>query len=710
MKVRGLRIELGEIESHLATHGQVLEAAVSLRPDPSGEKRLIAHVAVESSAAAGELATFLARRVPAYMVPEAFVDLDALPRTASGKVDRAALPDPEWPTGAPYVAPRTSSEELVAGIFSEVLQVERIGAEDAFFELGGHSLLATQAMARIRQVFGVELALRELFEAPAVAQLARRIEAVRQAGTTSAPPLVAVPRDDTANMPLSFAQQRLWFLDRLEPESSAYNIAEAFDLDGALDLAALARALNQVVRRHEVLRASFCYRDGEAWQRLAEPRSFVLPVADLSALPAPAAGAERQRLIRAEERRPFDLARGPLFRFTAVAAAPERHALLISLHHIVSDGWSMTIFFDEVATLYRTFAAGRPPSLGDLPVQYLDYAVWQRGWLRDEVLAEQLGYWRRQLEGAPQDLPLPLDRPRPAVQTFRGAAQSFRLGQETSAGFMELARREKATLFMATLAAFCALLQRYTGRDDLLVGTLFANRDRLEIQRLIGFFVSTLTIRADLSGRPTYRQMLARIRETCLESFAHTEVPFERIVEELRPQRDLSRSPLFQVMFDMISAAPPADQLEGLAVRRIRGSATVAKFDLVLSAVDAAGRLDGSVQYNADLFDPSTIRRLLRHFATLLAGIVADPELPVDAQPLLDRGERQQLIAEWNGPRTEVTETSVLDLFNARVARAPDAVAIVCGERSSIMKASRAPAADRGPAADKPPPTSTPPA
>ncbi|MFZ5917840.1 MAG: amino acid adenylation domain-containing protein, partial [Chloroflexota bacterium] len=683
VKVRGFRIELGEIEAVLEKHPAVQAAVTVVREDAPGNKRLVAYVVPADGAepAAGELSDLVRGKLPEYMVPSAFVMLEALPLTPSGKVDRDAMPTPEWSReglGRAYIAPRTPVEELLAGLFAVVLGVERVGIHDNFFELGGHSLLATRLVSRLRQVFEVELPLRELFGAPTVAGLAGKIEAAQKANL---PPITPLPRDEVTGLPveapLSFAQQRLWFLDQLEPGSPMYNIPDAVRVNGTLDVLALAHSLNEIVRRHEVLRTTFRTQDGRPAQVVAPEVHLALPLTDLGHLPAEEREAEALRLAQEEAQRPFDLARGPLLRARLLRLEQQDHFVLLTMHHIVSDGWSMGVLIRELSELYPAFLAGQPSSLLPLPLQYVDFAHWQRGWLQGEALEAQLDYWRQQLAGSPPLLELPTDRPRPAMQTYRGDYRTFVLSPELSQAIKELGRQEGATLFMTLLAAFQTLLYRYSGQEDISVGTPIANRNRAEVEGLIGFFVNTLVIRGDLSGGPSFRELLGRLREAALGAYAHQDLPFEMVVDALQPQRELSHNPLFQVMFVLQNAMRQAFELPGLTLSPVEVDTGVATFDLTLAMEETPEGLSGAVEYNTDLFDRATIERLVGHFCTLLEAIVAQPDSRVCEVPLLTGWERQQLL-EWNASRVEYPQQWCMHhVFELQAARTPEAVAVV---------------------------------
>jgi amino acid adenylation domain-containing protein len=682
VKIRGFRIELGEIEAALDQHPAVREAVALAREDTLGEKRLVAYVVVEqeSRPAANDLRSFLKEKLPEHMVPALFVLLDTLPLTPNGKVDRRALPAPDRTRpelDKTFVAPRTPTEELLSEIWAQVLDIERVGIHDNFFDLGGHSLLATQVVSRIREAFQVELPLRRLFEVPTVAGLAESIEVADRAGQNLvAPPILPVPRD--GNLALSFAQQRLWFIEQLAPGNSAYHIPAAIRLRGPLNLAALEQCLNQIVQRHESLRTTFAMVDGQPVQVIAPALTIELPVVDLRNLPEAERETEVRRLVTEGAMRPFDLSQGPLVRVALLRLGDEEHVGLLTMHHIVSDGWSTGILIREIARLYVAFSSGGSLSLPELPIQYADFAHWQRQWLQGEVLETQLAYWKQQLAGAPPLLDLPTDRPRPDLQTFRGAHQSLMLPKTLTEGFKALGRQEGVTQFMTLLAAFKVLLYRYTSQDDLIVGTPIANRNRLETEGLIGCFVNALVLRTDLSGNPCFRDLLRRVREVCLGAYAHQDLPFDRLVEELRLKRDLNRNPLFQVMFVLQNASARAVELPGLTLSPVEGDSETAHFDLTLVVVDADQGLTASFVYNTDLFEAATIARMLGHFQILLEAMVADPEQRLSDLPLLTDAERQQLLVEWNDTKTDYPrDLSIHQFFEAQAKRTPDAIAVV---------------------------------
>ena len=628
------------------------------------------------------LRDYLKERLPEYMVPSVFMRLDGLPLTTNGKVDRRRLPEPD---GARtelregYVAPTTELEELVAGIWAEVLGLERVGRNDNFFDLGGHSLIATQVMVRVRKTTGVELPLRALFESPTVATLAAQIEAALGSGVASSlPPLLPVSRDEDS--PLSFAQQRLWFLDQLEPGTSVYNCPAVVRFRGALNIAALEQSFNEVVRRHEVLRTSFGSRDGHPLLVIASSQHVPLSVLDLSDLPAERVEAELQRLSLLEGQRAFDLSHGPLLRTSLLRVSAEEHVVLLTLHHIISDGWSIGVLVKEVAALYTAYAGGNVPTLELLPVQYADYAYWEREWLQGEELASQMNYWKQQLDGAPV-LELPTDRPRPYVQTYGGAYANFHLSRELSTGLNALSRRLDATLFMTLLAAWQTLLYRYSGQNDIVVGSPIANRQRAETEALIGFFVNTLALRTDLSGNPSFSELVQRVRETALGAYAHQALPFEKVIEELQLERDASHTPLVQVVF-VLQNAPVGDLTAlDLKLNYMEVETDTAKFDLTLMLQESADGLSGRLEYRDDLFESSTIKRLLAHFENLLRSILEQPEQHIAQLPLLSEHEKQQVSTLWNDTATVYgRDCSIHALFEAQVEQTPEALAVISND------------------------------
>jgi acyl carrier protein len=652
----------------------VAEAAVVLRDDLPGGRGLVAYLVGGRGAElpAGALRQALEGHLPAYMVPAGFVQLSTLPLTPNGKVDRRWLvergPLPDLLVGgAAQIAPRTVVEELLAGIFAAVLGLGNVGAEADFFALGGHSLLATQLVSQVRAAFGVELPLRAIFEHPTIAGLAQEVEKASRLGGVAPPPVLRIDRE--GDLPLSFAQQRLWFIDQLEG-GSLYNMPIALRMSGELSVAVLSRVLGEVVRRHEVLRTVFCGDGGQALQVILPPAGVPIPLVDLTALASGPRELVAAGLVREEAQRPFDLARGPLLRAMLWRLGETEHLLLLALHHIVSDGWSLGVLVREVTVLYTAFAAGLRSPLSELPVQYADFAAWQRSWLGGDVLERELQYWRDRLSGAPPVFELPTDRLRPVVQSFRGAVRSFSLPPELSAALTALSRREGATLFMTLVSALSVLLSRFAGQTDFTLGTAVAGRHRLEIESLIGFFVNTLVLRPDLSAEPRFTELVSRVRREALDAYAHQDLPFEKLVEDLAPERSLAHTPLFQVMFAWQNAAVGELALPGLRLAPLALVEEIAKFDLNLSLQEAGSRIEGDLSYARDLFDAPTIDRLAAAFSVLLAAVVDNPAIPISQLSLLGPGERHQLVVEWNATSTLWPSGSTLPELFARQAAA----------------------------------------
>ncbi|MDY7092837.1 MAG: amino acid adenylation domain-containing protein [Acidobacteriota bacterium] len=684
LKIRGFRIEAGEVETRLEELPEVAEAVVLGRDDGAGGQRLVAWVGAAEGATpdAAELRRHLAAALPEYMVPSAIVVLDALPLTANGKVDRKALPDPEMSAGE-GVAPRTATEEILAGLFSEVLGTAEVGVTDDFFQLGGHSLLATRLAGRIRDAFEAEVGVQAIFEDPTVEGLAGRLAGL--AGSAEAEPVLPKQREGTepgeGPEPLSFAQQRLWFLDRLDPGSTAYNMPAVLHCRGALDPAVLARVFTEIMRRHEILRTRFQDQAEGPVQVVAAPAPVPLPVVDLRNLPESAVREEGYRLAAREAAQPFDLERGPVLRTRLVRLGKDDHLLLLDLHHIVSDGWSMGVLMGELTALYQAFAGGDAsllPVLPELPVQYADYARWQRRRLTEERLTAELEIWRRRLAGAPEVLELPTDRPRPSVPSYRGASVPVRLGAEASERLEELSRALGATPFMLLLAAFQALLGRWSGQDQVVVGSPVAGRPRRELEGLVGFFVNTLPLRLDLAGDPSFTALVQRLRPVALEAYAHGEIPFERLVEELAPRRQSGVPPLFQVVFALQNAPGGEIELPGLTLEPWAPPARTAKFDLTLSLSRHPQGFAGSLELDRDLFDRTTARRLAASLEAVLAAVAATPELPLSRWPWSSAAQRHQLLVEWRGIETGYPrESSLPELFGQTVSRCADVPALV---------------------------------
>ncbi len=714
VKIRGMRIELGEIEVTLRHHEEVSDAVVTLGQEiASGEKELVAYVIANSGCTVEprELRAYLRGKLPEYMLPSAFVMLTAFPLTPSGKIDRLALPDPErnLETEKGYIAPRGALEEVLATIFADVLKRERIGVRDHFFDLGGHSLSATQIASRVREAFRMELPVRRIFEQPTVEGLAqallgehgeqieRTAELLLQISSSSGEeewvsPAMPSPTEKTAQPSeertkptapatrtalLSFAQQRLWFLDQYEPDNILYNIPEAIRLRGALDVTALERSLNEILKRHESLRTTFTAVNDRPVQVINEARDFRLSVVELRNGSPEKNEATVARLTTEEGRKPFNLAEGPLMRIRLLRLAEDDHVLLITMHHIISDGWSIKVLIREVGELYEAYANGREAALPELPIQYADFAVWQRKWMQGERLEEQLSYWRAQLADAPPLLELPTDRPRPTFKTFHGADVQLSLSKKLSDDIARFSRREGATLFMTLFAVFVTLLYRYSGQRDILVGTAIANRNRAETESLIGFFINTLILRTRLSEQMTFRELLAQVIETALEAYAHQDLPFEKLVEELQPERALSHTPLFQVLFHLQNVVTEGLNLPGLNLSQLGVDTQTAKFDLTLSLAETKEGFFGVLNYNTDLFDDATVRRMARHLERVLETVVANPDEQISRLQLLTESEKQRVLCEWNDTRRDYGKDELLHLaFAKQAALTPDAAAV----------------------------------
>ncbi len=678
VKIRGFRIELGEIEAVLAQHPAIEQNLIIATEDVPGDKRLVAYVVAQQAIKKSELRAFLLDLLPEYMVPAAFIFLSALPLNPNGKVDRHALPVPDsssFSRSEYFVAPRTSTENVLAAIWEQVLGLEHIGIYDNFFTLGGHSLLATQIISRVREAFSVELPLRSLFEEPTVAGLAECIEI--QSPNPLLGTIQPVPRD--ADLPLSFAQTRLWFLNQLESEGPTYNIPMALHLIGSLDVAALEMALLEIVRRHESLRTTFKMVNGSPVQAIAPTiLDFKLPIWDLGLTQNPQ-WDEVQRLVTEEAQRPFDLASGPLLRVTLLRLA-ESHVLLMTMHHIVSDGWSKGIFIRELSSLYEAELKGTPSPLRSLPIQYADFAYWQRQWLTKFVQETQLNYWKQQLAGLTL-LDLPTDKPRPPVQTFRGAKQSLELSKTLTEKLKALSQSSDASLFMTLLAAFKTLLYRYVGQEDIVVGTPIAGRNRAEIEDLIGFFLNTLVLRTDLSGNPSFRELLFRVREVALGAYANQDIPFEKLVEELQPQRNLSRHPLFDVLFNFINTDKTALELPGLTLSSLELNEPESNFSMTLYVEEHLGALSLQLVYQRDLFSAARMNCLLNQFQYLLEQIVADPDSPIKLYSLVTP-ESRRVLPDPSAVLPQPEYKLVTTMFANCVKALPEHSAVCQGDRS----------------------------
>ncbi|HYG63599.1 MAG TPA: amino acid adenylation domain-containing protein, partial [Thermoanaerobaculia bacterium] len=670
VKLRGFRIELGEIETALAACPEVREAAVLMREVVPGDRRLVAYAVPRGTHDSAAVRSVLQSRLPDYMIPAALVWLDTLPLNANGKVDRRALLEISIGTeaaGEGRAAPRDLVEEQLAAIWEELLGVPRVGIHDDFFELGGHSLLATRVVSRVREAFGVELPLRTLFAAPTVARLAGEVEEERRRGAgLASPPVIPVPRE--GDLPLSFAQEWMWIADQLETEGGGYNAPMAVRLRGRLDVPALAAALDGVVRRHEALRTTFHSGEGGPVQRVQREMPVPLEEIDLGALPEM---GEVERVAVAFSRWPFDLAIGPPLRACLVRLGGEDHVLLLTLHHLVTDGWSGGILLEDLAVLYRAASEGRPSPLPRLPVQYADFAVWQRRWLTGDVLERLVGYWRERLAGRPAALEIPTDRPRSAVRTQWGARLPVAFSGEVSERFAALARQERVTPFTSLLALWKTLLARYSHQEDLVVGTPVANRARREVEGVVGYFVNDLPLRTDLSGEPSFRDLLARVHETALGAHAHQDLPAVKLAQELQA----GSGALFQAWFQLQNTPPLRIDLPGLAFAEHRAELPAASFELELALRETELGLEGYFSYNRDLFRRDTAEAMLGHLLALAEGAAAEPDRPIWELSLLVDAEWRQVAAAGKVERY-VAEVPLHRQFEARAAKAPDRVAV----------------------------------
>ncbi|WP_328489127.1 non-ribosomal peptide synthase/polyketide synthase [Streptomyces zaomyceticus] len=683
VKLRGFRIELGEIEAVLASHEGVAQAAVLVREDRPGDKRLAAYVVATSDSdgpVIADLRALAAERLPEYMVPSAFVTLDVFPLTPNGKLDRRALPAPEYGVESAGRAPRSPREEILAGLFAETLGLTRaVSIDDDFFQLGGHSLLATKLVSRVRSVLDVELAVRQIFEAPTVAALAARLDESARGRVR----VKAVARRPE-RLPLSLAQQRLWFLHQFEGPSSTYNIPVALRLSGPLDEEALGRALTEVVIRHESLRTVFAEdADGSAHQVVldaARAGEVELRTTDVAA-------DALDDALRAEIRTPFDLTGDLPLRAKLFRLGDDEYVLLAVVHHIAGDAWSMGPLARDLATAYAAHTLGTAPAWQPLPVQYADYSLWQRELLGSEEdaqseLSRQLSYWRETLAGLPEELVLPFDRPRPATASYEGDRVTFAFPEGLHERLTEVARDHRASLFMVLQAGLATLLNRLGAGEDIPLGTPIAGRTDDALDDLVGFFVNTLVLRTDVSGDPTFAELIERVRVADLEAYAHQDLPFERLVEAVNPERSLARHPLFQTMLVLNNtesdAASAVAALPGLDVTSRPVGAGAAKFDLSFRLSEHGGALD----FSTDLFDRVTAQGIADRFVRVLGELSADPARPVGDVEVLDVVERERVLVGWNGEVRDVRDVSLPELFAEQVARTPDAVAVVCDGRS----------------------------
>jgi amino acid adenylation domain-containing protein len=692
VKIRGYRIELGEIEATLARHPAVKEAVVVARgtfPDGTDKtdsksenpESLVAYVVPARGAfLPSELRSFLRSKLPDYMIPSFFLSLEAVPRTPNGKIDRNAVPalHRERPEDQGLVEPRTEVEELVAQVWREVLKIERLGVHENFFELGGHSILATRVTARLRAVFEMDLPLRKVFELPTVAGLAQHIEAQhRGPAGDNLPAIVPAPRDRP--LPLSFSQRRLWFLIKLDPGITAYNIPASFRITGNLNVAVLEESLKRIINRHEVLRTRIVEVEGQPFQEIVSQVFFKLTVLDLSAFPAGEALAQAEKLAAEDARQRYDLCQAPLMRANLLRLAECDHILILNFHHIICDGSSLVIFYRELADLYGSILRTEPCRLRPLPIQYADYSVWQNESLRSGAFERQRAYWKRQLGTDVSPVSVPADHNRPAVQNYRGARGTVRLSEDLTRAIKRLNLREGVTLFMTLLAAFSVLLSRLTGRDSVVVGSSISGRGRQETEGLIGFFINAIALRSDLSGGPTFLELLKRVREACLEAYAHHDLPFEKVVEEAKPRRDFSRNPIFDVLFNLIDKSERVFTLPDCEVTQIAHAEPAAKFDLVFDAPEVDGTLEAAIVYNADLFTARRIQVLLQQFEYLLLQVTREPNKEIDRFSLLPPAVRS-ILPDPSESLDDTWEGAIHELVSERARITPQSLAVIDAE------------------------------
>jgi amino acid adenylation domain-containing protein/FkbM family methyltransferase len=687
VKIRGFRIELGEIEARLNQHPQVQDCAVA--PQGEGaEKRLIAFYRAKETTAdhlarlpGEELRAHLLKTLPEYMAPAAFVSLVAIPLSSNGKVDRRALArmDMAMESGREYLAPRNETEKQLVEIWCDVLNLaaEKVGVNDNFFELGGHSLLATRLISKIRSQMDVDLPLKALFEGGSVAQLAQLIA---KAERSDIPPIRPVDRAQFDRLPLSFAQERLWFINQLEPDSAGYNAPGAVTIQGELDIDQLEQAFNLIIARHENLRTVFPSQEGLAHQQILDRVDFKLERIDLSHYTDKSArDNEAMRLCRSDAATPFDLAGGPLIRGKVIKLAVDEHTLMLNMHHIISDGWSMGVLIKELGLIMEAFRQGRRPELAPLPIQYVDYSVWQRNWLEEGgVLARQLSYWQGKLAGVPESLDLATDYPRPNIQSFVGATQTFALDAQLTAQLKRLADEQGVTLYMVLLAAFKVLLHRYTGHNDICVGSPIANRQYGETEGLIGMFVNILALRSRVESDDTFAALLAQVKNTCLEAYEHQDAPFEKVVDLLQPQRNLAISPIFQVTITLQNTAwvTPNPSIQPYSL-----DSGISKFDLSFDFTETTEGLAGSVEYSAALYKPRTVARMIEHFVAVCRAGAAAPGARVRDLDYLSEAEKRELLVGFNDTHVDFPKDKCLHhLFVEQVARDGGNTAVVCGD------------------------------
>ncbi|MCJ8273573.1 MAG: amino acid adenylation domain-containing protein, partial [Psychrosphaera sp.] len=691
VKIRGFRIELGEIETRINQNHELNEAVVVVLSDDNGEKQLVAYVTFavdeedeydededeekeEQRATIERIKTGLKSALPDYMVPAIFVILEKMPLTNNGKIDRKALPAPgeEDRQKQEYVAPTGELQQALCQMWQEVLSLQQVGVEDDFFELGGHSLLATRVVSRIRQEMAVEIPLRILFEQPTITALAQEIETLESASVL--PPIEKIGADE--DKLLSYSQQRLWFIDQLEGGSSQYNMPVAFKMDGELSEQAVRQAFEQILLRHEVIRTRLISEQGLVVQQVQQQYELPLSMVDLTDLSEDEQAQRIQQMGKEDAALVFDLSKDILLRVTLLKLSEQKHVMLFNMHHIASDGWSMALLVNEFSQLYSAFREGRDNPLEPLSVQYVDYANWQRKCFEGELLEQQLGYWTEQLAGIPAIHSLPLDKPRPAQQSFNGKISQYKIEAPLTKQLNALCKQQGVTLFMLLQTAFSVLLGRYSNEQDIVLGSPIAGRVHQDVEPLIGFFLNTLALRTNLEDNPGFSDLLQTNKKMILDAYSHQIVPFDMLVEALKPPRSLSHSPVFQVMFVLQNNEQNELELSGLTLTPVTQQSNIVKFDLELSVTETDGILNTVWLYNNDLFFADTITQMAQSFEVLLEGIVKTPAQSVATLPLLTATQTDQLRVEVS--KTQYPQNTLLhELFEAQVNRNPDALAVV---------------------------------
>ncbi|MDJ0741876.1 MAG: amino acid adenylation domain-containing protein [Xenococcaceae cyanobacterium MO_167.B27] len=681
VKIRGFRVELGEIEAILLTYSLIKETVVISTEVNPGDLRLVAYYVPNQAhkVEIEEIRNYLSSRLPEYAIPSVFISLDTLPLTTNGKIDRRNLPNPDFTvrqTDKNYIAPSTEIETQLAKIWTNVLKLDRISIEDNFFNnLGGHSLLAVQLVSRISQKLKIELSLNKIFEFPTIRELSQEIARLEKTNSEG-----IIPRAREDNLPLSFAQSRLWFLEQLEPGKSTYNIPFAFRILGALNITALNASLNQILQRHEVLRTSLIAVEGETQQVITPHIKIDIPVIDLSNYGEAKAETQAQQIVQEVARETFDITFTPLLKVKLIRLNKHQHWLVINIHHIAFDGWSKDIFYRELSALYSAYCNSDTPPLRPLPIQYADFAYWQRQYLQQDNIKYQFTYWRNKLAGDLPRLQLPTDYPRPKVISYKGAREIFEIDAELATQLKQLSQQQESTLFMTLLTAFKVLLHRYTNQTDIIVGSPIAGRNQPEIADLIGFFVNTLVLRSQVNPEENFTTLLNQVKQTALQAYEHQDIPFEKLVEELKPQRDSRYTPLFHVAF-MLQNASETLTLSDLEVTPLNLKQETAKFDLALYLEETTIGIKGRISYSTDLFKATTIQRMVSHFQILLQGIVTQPTQAIYQLPLLTEAEQQQILVNWNQTQTNYPQKSINKLFEIQVTKNPDSIALVYNEQ-----------------------------